>query len=86
MCIMGLESKEKGGNMEDIIIHEYDDYKITQHPIHGLYLVSYFDKDLKKWLGIETCNTPAECHQVIKRCEDNLMIRWHKATNQEALS
>jgi hypothetical protein len=57
----------------DTIIHEtHDDYKITQHPIHGLYLVSYFDKDLQKWLGIETCSTPAECHQVIKRCENTL--------------
>jgi hypothetical protein len=59
--------------MADTIIHEtHSDYKITQHPIHGLYLVSSFDKDTGKWLGLETCYTPAECHQVIKRVEHTL--------------
>ncbi len=53
-------------NSELLIKEHNTEYKIKQHPTHGLYLVTFYDKGIKQWQGLATCLTPAECHTEIK--------------------
>ena len=60
--------------MEPLYIQEvHNMYKIIQHPVHGLHLVSYFDTDSNSWMPLSTCLTSAECHHVIKYNEETTM-------------